>query len=318
VTATDRRGGRVGSVVLKAPAKLTRRLRIVGRRPDGYHLLAAEMITVNLYDELRVSSGDGFEVSDEVEWLVPGAGVSGAGGASAAGAGARAPAVDAASSAGAGAGAAASVGAFAAGAGAGALASGGANLVELALQAVGRSARIQLIKRIPAGAGLGGGSADAAAVLRWAGKSDPEAAVRLGSDVPFCLVGGRALVSGVGEIVEPLPHKAADILLLVPRLHISTPAVYAAWDALGGPTGEGDNDLEPAALALEPRLAWWRDLVAEVSGQRPCLAGSGGTWWIEGDGALVEVEQAVSSAVIAERESAVVKLVKTIPASTVA
>ena len=79
-----------------------------------------------------------------------------------------------------------------------------------------RRAAVHLTKRIPLGGGLGGGSADAAAVLRWAGCTDPDVAVRLGADVPFCLVGGRARVEGVGEKVTPLPFEARDYLLLLP------------------------------------------------------------------------------------------------------
>ena len=79
---------------------------------------------------------------------------------------------------------------------------------------------------------------------------------RLGADVPFCLVGGRARVRGIGEIVEPLPPRAdATSRWSCPPLHVSTPAVYRAWDELGGPTGDGPNDLEPAALVVEPALA---------------------------------------------------------------
>ena len=63
------------------------------------------------------------------------------------------------------------------------------NLVARALGAVGRTARVRLVKRIPVGGGLGGGSSDAAAVLRWAGCADLAVALRLGSDVPFCVVG---------------------------------------------------------------------------------------------------------------------------------
>src|SRR4051812_32179122 len=70
------------------------------------------------------------------------------------------------------------------------------NLVRRALRLAGRTASVRLTKRIPAGAGLGGGSADAAAILRWAGFTDPVAAVALGADVPFCLRGGRARVTG--------------------------------------------------------------------------------------------------------------------------
>ena len=69
----------------------------------------------------------------------------------------------------------------------------------------GARPRVHVDKRIPHGGGLGGGSADAAAVLRWAGVDDLGAASRLGADVPFCLVGGRARVRGIGEVVEPLP-----------------------------------------------------------------------------------------------------------------
>jgi len=141
-------------------------------------------------------------------------------------------------------------------------------------------------------------------------------AAGLGADVPFCLVGGRALVSGIGEIVEPMEDEPAEFLLVVPRLHVSTPAVYAAWDSLGGPTGELDNDLEPAALAAVPRLLWWRDLISDVSGRRPRLAGSGGTWWLEGDGVeLAALRAAISAAILATGESALVRLVSAIPAS---
>ena len=74
------------------------------------------------------------------------------------------------------------------------------------------------------------------------------------------------------------------MVLVTPRLLVSTPEVYRVWDALGGPAGEHGNDLEPAALALEPRLCWWRDLVSSVAGERPRLAGSGGTWYLERGG----------------------------------
>ena len=160
---------------------------------------------------------------------------------------------------------------------------------------------------IPSGAGLGGGSADAACVLRWAraapqsgehwARAAPQSgedwaraadlalAASLGADVPFCLVGGRARVRGVGEVVEPLP---VDVLagrawtLLTPPFAVSTPAVYRAWDELGGPRADGPNDLEPAALVVAPRLAAWRDRLQEVTGVAPVLAGSGGTWFVAG------------------------------------
>src|SRR5439155_19405182 len=130
-------------------------------------------------------------------------------------------------------------------------------LVRRALAAVGRAAHVRLRKRIPAGAGLGGGSSDAAAVLRWAGSTDLALAASLGADVPFCLVGGRARVRGIGEDVEPLPPLELAFTLLTPPVHCSTAAVYRAWDDLGGPTADGPNDLEPAALVVAPQLAGW-------------------------------------------------------------
>jgi 4-diphosphocytidyl-2-C-methyl-D-erythritol kinase len=156
------------------------------------------------------------------------------------------------------------------------------NLVRRALAAVGRTAHVRLDKRIPSGAGLGGGSADAAAILRWAGSTDLELAASLGADVPFCLVGGRARVTGIGEVLEPLPAVDVTFTLLTPPVHCSTPAVYRAWDELGGPTGPGPNDLEVAALAVAPELAEWRDRLHEATGQVPVLAGSGSTWFVEG------------------------------------
>ena len=156
------------------------------------------------------------------------------------------------------------------------------SLVSSALSAVGRSAFVRLEKRIPVGGGLGGGSADAAAVLRWAGVSDLDVALSLGADVPFCLVGGRARVRGVGEVVEALPFEERTFTLLTPPFGVSTAAVYEAWDSLGGPTADGLNDLEAAALVVEPRLAQWRDLLGDATGRTPVLAGSGSTWFVEG------------------------------------
>lgn len=218
---------------VEAPAKLTRSLRITGVRPDGYHLIDAEMVTLDLADELDIE-----------------------------------PATDVALAA---------DGPFAAG-----VPLDRTNLVARALELAGRRAHVRIHKRIPHGGGLGGGSADAAAVLRWAGYDDLEAASRLGADIPFCLVGGRARVTGIGEVVATLPPVALELTLVVPPLAVSTPAAYRAWDDLGGPRGDGVNDLEAAAVAVVPELARWRDRIAEVAGVAPTLAGSGATWFVEG------------------------------------
>ena len=159
----------------------------------------------------------------------------------------------------------------------------GDDLVSRALRAGGRRAAVRVDKAIPHGGGLGGGSADAAAVLRWCGCHDLDVAARIGADVPFCLVGGRARVRGIGEIVEPIDRDPGLVTLVVPPFSVGTPNVYRAWDALGGPTDVGDNDLEPAAIAVEPRLAEWKRRIEAASGVRPVLAGSGSTWFLPGD-----------------------------------
>jgi 4-diphosphocytidyl-2-C-methyl-D-erythritol kinase len=195
-------------------------------------------------------------------------------------------------------------------AGGGTVPEGEANLVRRALAAVGRQAHVRLEKRIPAGAGLGGGSADAAAVLRWARVSDPALACALGADVPFCVTGGRALVSGVGEVVEALAFEHRSFVLLTPPFGVSTAAVYGAWDSLGGPSGQGPNDLEAPALVVEPRLARWREALAELTGRVPVLAGSGSTWFVEGSadelgvgaGTAVDVDGEVAHIVEARTE----------------
>lgn len=168
------------------------------------------------------------------------------------------------------------------------------NLMNKALEMTGRTASIHLTKNIPHGGGLGGGSTDAAAVLRWADWADLTAAARIGADVPFCMVGGRAEVTGIGEVVRPLPYERRNLTLIIPPLHVSTPAVYRAWDAMGGPSGDNGNDLEPAALFAEPALVEWRDRITSAAGRRPSLAGSGATWFLEGhlDGLGAELEGA--------------------------
>lgn len=218
------------SLVLWAPAKLTLSLRVVGVREDGYHLIDAEMVTLDLADRLDLDPA-GTQLEMEEGGPLPG---------------------------------------------------GDDDLVARALRGAGRQAGVRLAKQIPPGAGLGGGSADAAAILRWAGVEDLELAASIGADVAFCLVGGRARVHGIGERVEALPFEPRTFTLLVADFGCPTPAVYEAWDELGAPVGEEGNDLEPAALHLEPRLAGWRDQLGDATGETPRLAGSGSTWFVEG------------------------------------
>ena len=162
------------------------------------------------------------------------------------------------------------------------------NLVAAALRHVERRAAVHIHKALPHGGGLGGGSADAAAVLRWAGYTDVAGAAVLGADVSFCLVGGRARVRGIGELVESLPFEPLDVTLVISPLEVSTPLVYRTWDDLGGPVGDAANDLEPAAIVAFPELARWRDRVREAAGPRPGLAGSGATWFLLGHHDIAE------------------------------
>jgi len=162
------------------------------------------------------------------------------------------------------------------------------NLVAQALKLVGRSAHVLIDKQIPHGGGLGGGSADAAAILRWAGWAPTpqalELAATLGADVPYCLAGGRARVRGIGELIDPLPPHpdgARPITLVIPPIQVATPAVYQAWDVLGGPEA-AVNDLQPAAVHIYPELERWRDRIAQACGVEPTLAGSGATWFVVG------------------------------------
>lgn len=174
----------------------------------------------------------------------------------------------------------------------------------------GAGARVRVRKAIPAGAGLGGGSADAAAVLTAITRLLPtetegvdlaRVGAELGSDVPFCVTGGLARVRGRGEIVEPVESGVADfgVVLAIPPVPVSTAEVYRHWDQLGGPGAERwtpapralqvhlaelANDLEPAAVDLHPELAEVRDRFEAAVEAPPILAGSGGAWFAAVDG----------------------------------
>ncbi len=161
---------------------------------------------------------------------------------------------------------------------------GRSELISKALEAVGRRAHVSLRKRIPLGAGLGGGSADAAAVLRWAGSLDPELALQLGSDVPFCVLGGHAIVRGVGELVEPLEPLGRTITLALLGFGVDTAACYRAYDQLPARQRRHPrNDLTAAAELVAPEIAPLRTMLEERAGMAFELAGSGSTLFCEGD-----------------------------------
>lgn len=239
------------SLTLEAFAKVNRSLLVLGRRHDGFHELRTLFETIDLSDVLT------FE---------------------------EAPELSLASSA-------------------GDLSVGEDNLVLraarvlLAASGAERGARIHLEKRIPWGAGLGGGSADAAATLLglralW-GLDTPDGvlhdlAAGLGSDVPFFLVGGRAVGEGRGERLTALPDPAGPewIVLLSPPFGLPTPAVFARLGLTPGqattnlPGSDSEpfpdrNDLEQAAESLRGELRILRSAISSAGATSARLSGSG-------------------------------------------
>ena len=160
-----------------------------------------------------------------------------------------------------------------------------------------------LDKRIPMGAGLGGGSSDAAAILlalpSLAGKSIPTErlmtlAAKLGSDVPFFLLGGAAAVLGRGEELYPLPDlRQPHVLLVSPDVHVSTPDAYRALSARLTPesvpakltafqakvwTGELEpaaNDFQPVVFEQHPKLKAIRNRLLRAGAMTAMMTGSG-------------------------------------------
>jgi 4-diphosphocytidyl-2-C-methyl-D-erythritol kinase len=190
-------------------AKLNLDLEVIGRRPDGYHEIRTTMQAVELNDSLVF----GFPVGTESSVTVTGFSVSNDG-----------------------------------------------NSVLKAHAALERASGkkfpidAELHKRIPLGSGMGGASSDAAATLtalKTALQLDVDLepiAAEIGSDVPFFLHGGAALVEGRGERVTPIDTKPAWFAIAWPGIQLSTKTVYEAWDAIKG------RDLRRAAEHVEPRL----------------------------------------------------------------
>ena len=174
--------------------------------------------------------------------------------------------------------------------------------------------RIHLTKGIPHGAGLGGGSSDAAAVLRWCNERAPqplasqalaEVALSVGADVPFFLHNVPCRVRGIGERINPcpapeaLPWAGCWLLLLCPPEHISTPWAYTAWDtahsekkiaqeeicaltSAGVGAKEVDsctasvcNDFEAVVFAAFPRLGSLKAEVLRLGAAAAVMSGSG-------------------------------------------
>jgi 4-diphosphocytidyl-2-C-methyl-D-erythritol kinase len=287
--ASEEAERRLRPAIRLAPAKVNLTLAVLGTRDDGYHALHSVMVPVDLADRLSVSVGPPrSRDSLHVTGFDPG------------------PVGD--------------------------------NLVLRAFAAAREAARgafgrrkppplaARLEKRIPVASGLAGGSSDAAAAAdaaleAWGVALDPDARhalfARLGSDVPFFLVGGPALVEGRGERVTPLGwlrdadpgHDRPGLLVVTPALGISTPAAFRAWDdgarTMGGAarlasrhladelrTGlrvqdlltraavlAAANDLAPAAAVVEPGLVPFKRALLRLLGRPVGVSGSGPTHW---------------------------------------
>ncbi len=236
-----------------APAKVNVCLCVGPPREDGMHELLSVMQSITLCDELELRDGE----HDGDETVCPGV--------------------------------------------------EGPNLVTAALTAFreatgwdGPPQRVEITKRIPVAAGMGGGSADAAAALRLAARRSGlgdfdlllELAAALGSDVPSQLRPGRTLVRGAGESVSGLADPARFGVLVLPSpLTLSTAAVYREADrrGVGRSAAElealsrdvaalaGVNDLEAAALALEPSIESALELARGAGAPRAMVCGSGPT-----------------------------------------
>lgn len=250
-------------MIERAPAKVNLALHVGARRGDGLHFLCSLFASVDLHDDVTLRTSDADAVvCPEVA---------------------------------------------------------GENLAAQALSAFRDAApdarlppmRVEIQKRIPVAAGLGGGSADAAAVLRAANQISGapldddglrEAAAPLGSDVPSQVRPAHAVVSGTGELVEPVGLPAITLVLLPARQGLSTGAVYSELDRLRGrgvaPARERldpeplrrlanapvrdlaaalENDLEAAALSLRPELASALDRLREAGAIGARITGSGPT-----------------------------------------
>lgn len=159
-----------------------------------------------------------------------------------------------------------------------------------------QSMRVLLNKQIPTAAGLAGGSADAAATLvALAGLTrrpiDHDGVAAIGSDVPFALLGGTARMEGYGERLTSVPPLADfSLVVAVPPVTLSTPAVYREWDRLDGPAGPAIkgrsvppslrgfdlvNDLYRAAISLAPELVDHRAHLMSIWGREVAMSDSG-------------------------------------------
>jgi 4-diphosphocytidyl-2-C-methyl-D-erythritol kinase len=246
-----------------APAKINVFLRITGRRPDGYHLLDSLMVPISLCDEIQIETEIETEKEKENHITLRCSDPT--------------------------------------------LSADETNLAYKAAALLCKEACVQarvainLRKRIPAGAGLGGGSSDAAAVLKGLntllslGFDEPRLcslAARLGADVPFFIPCRPARVQGIGEILAPLPaFPPTWFVVIVPPFGVSTPWAYRRFDELPPLTDTiGDislipgqwptqqillNDLERAVIPEYPLIGEFKTKLMQLGAEAALMSGSG-------------------------------------------
>lgn len=238
----------IGQVIETAYAKLNLALHVRKRREDGYHELETLFAFVDDGDRLTFEDGRADKLTVNGEFAW---GLSG----------------------------------------------GGENIVEQALARLKRDApwSVSLEKRLPVAAGLGGGSADAAAVFRMVGRKQGlpenwhEIATGLGADVPACVKSLAAIGLGTGTELSDVANDlfATPVLLVNPRIPLSTGPVFAAWDGQDrGPLPQGTareialggrNDLEASAIAQCPAIAQVLDELRKGDPLLARMSGSGAT-----------------------------------------
>ncbi len=237
------------SLYVDAYAKLNLSLRVLSRRPDGFHELQSEVQTIDLADRLTIEIG-GSDLRFTTDRALDGENVA---------------------------------------------ETAARMLLERKRASLG--AQIRLEKRIPVGAGLGGGSSDAAAILNALDRLTPprlsldalsELGAELGSDVPLFLYGGRLRMEGRGERIHALSGRStAHFVVLVPPIHCATGEIYAEWDAREpAPLASGDtipapgqNDLLAAAFALHPALVGYHEAMVDLGAEYSGMSGSGSSFF---------------------------------------
>ena len=158
-----------------------------------------------------------------------------------------------------------------------------------------KSFDIYIDKKIPYNSGLGGGSSDAGAVIRYLCDnygldlpSNLEIVREVGSDVPFFVHGVSAVIQGIGEIVEPIDlNNDLDLLIAVPKVGLSTKDVFNSFDTLDSKNRNTDtwkaikifNDLWPAAIEVYPELVSLRKALQEKYENKFFMSGSGSSFF---------------------------------------